>query len=290
MTEFFNTAGESPCLNIVADSSCDLCASDVACNAVGFATVPFFLNIGTQTYEDHEQLNTLEMITAMEQCNAASTSACPAPDAWMQQFEKASQSIAITISSNLSGSYNSAMAARRLVLAKHPEKQIAVLDSRSTGPESALCIRKMAEWIKNGTAMDEVVQKAQRFLQDTRTSFALSSFDNLVKNGRMSRLTGFVARKLGMWGIGIASNEGTITMKGKSRGAEKALRLLVEDMEERGFSGDLVAVSHCHNPDMAHRLKNAIEQRWNQAKVSIMTTRGLDSFYAERGGLIIAFC
>ena len=106
----------------------------------------------------------------------------------------------------------------------------------------------------------------------------------------MSKFTGFVAKKLGMWGIGIASDEGTIAMKAKSRGPVKALSVILDDMLERGFTGGEVAISHCCNEVMAERLRAGILERWKYATVRILRTRGLDSFYAERGGLIVAFC
>ncbi len=275
--------------NIVADSSCDLRSTDVACPETGFATVPFVFNIDGIDYTDTEDMNIETMLAAMDASDEASRSACPSPADWADEFEKAENTIAITISSNLSGSYNSALAARDLVLADDPSKNIVILDSKSTGPETALTIRHMVELIKAGHPIEKVRAEAQRFLDEMRTVFALSSFDNLVKNGRMSRFTGFVARKLGMWGIGIASDEGTIIIKGKSRGPQKALAFILDDMIERGFTGGVAAISHCMNPEMAKKLKDAILERWHEAKITILETRGLDSYYAERGGLIVAF-
>lgn len=276
--------------NIVTDSACDLLHKDIACEEVGFSCVPFSIRIADKEYKDDENLNVLEMLTHMENCPTASGSSCPSPYDWEQEFLKSEQTVVITISGNLSGSLNSALVAKDTVLAKHPERKIMVLDSRSTGPEIALCVYKIVGWIKDGLDFETINEKAQEFLDKTKTSFALSSFDNLVKNGRMSKLTGFVARKLGMWGIGIASDIGTIAMKGKSRGPKKAVALLLEDMEERGFSGKEVAISHCENEDMVQKLKESILVRWPTAEIKVLKTRGLDSYYAERGGLIISFC
>ncbi len=275
--------------NIVADSSCDLRSTDISCAETGFATVPFVFNIDGKDYVDSEDMDINILLNAMENSKEASRSACPSPATWEDEFTKADNTVAITISSNLSGSYNSALAARDMVFADHPDKNIVVLDSKSTGPEAALTIHKIAELIKSGHSIEVIRTEAQKFLDDIKTVFALCSFDNLIKNGRMSRFSGFVARKLGMWGIGIASDEGTISIKGKSRGAQKALTFIVDDMIERGFEGGVAAISHCKNSEMAQRLKKLITERWHGSKVMILETRGLDSYYAERGGLIIAF-
>ncbi|MBQ2816000.1 MAG: DegV family protein [Clostridia bacterium] len=272
---------------IISDSSCDLMKKDVACEEVDFTTIPFILNIGNEEYIDTEDLDTDKMISAMENCSTACGSACPSPANWLNEYKNTENAIAITISSNLSGSHNSAVVAKEM--ATDENKNVAVLDSRSTGPELAICIEELVKFIKSELPFDEVVKKANEVLAQTKTAFALCSFDNLVKNGRMSRLTGFVARKLGMWGIGIASEQGTISVTGKSRGPEKAISLIINDMIERGFSGARAIISHCKNEHFAAKLKNAILEKWENASVSFLETRGLDSFYAERGGIIIAY-
>ena len=137
--------------------------------------------------------------------------------------------------------------------------------------------------------IEKAVSEAEVLLRDTRIVFALSSFDNLVKSGRMSKVAGFVAGKLGMWGIGIGSDEGTISIKGKARGAAKATAMLLDDMKERGFHGGEVVISHCHNFAFADRLKCKIQELWQDTTISIMPTRGLCSYYAERGGLIVSY-
>ena len=105
----------------------------------------------------------------------------------------------------------------------------------------------------------------------------------------MGKMTGFLARALGMWGIGTASEEGTIVVEGKARGTKKTVRELINRMKERGFAGGRVAISHCDNLAVAQTLKENILRLWGNSEIEIITTRGLCSYYAERGGLIIGF-
>ena len=274
---------------IVSDSSCDLRGADFACAETGFSTVPFFIRIGDREYEDAEDMDVVEMITAMELCDELGSTACPAPMAWADEFREAEQAIAITISKNLSGSFSSAVAGRDLALAEDPSKRIAVLNSRSTGPALAMCIEHMVEWIRAGTPFEQVAELATDLLRNTKTIFTLSCFDNLVKNGRMSKFTGFVAKKLGMWGIGVGNSEGRIAMKGKTRGVSRVVNAIIEDMHERGFRSREMIISHCQNPVLAEKLRERVLEHWSNAKIRILSTRGLDSFYAERGGLIVAY-
>ncbi len=198
--------------------------------------------------------------------------------------------IAITISSQLSGSMNSALAARDMVLEKDPDKKIVILDSLSTGPEVlALCVKEIEHLIRHGLSFDDIAAHARGFLQKTKILFALSSFGNLIKNGHIHRLTGMLAKALGIWGIGSGSDEGKIAFESKARGAKKVVQTLVSTMKEHGFIGGNVAIRHCDNLALAQTLKNSILDIWENTSIEILPTRGLCSYYAERGGLIVSY-
>ena len=147
----------------------------------------------------------------------------------------------------------------------------------------------MQDWIAQGMDFEGVVRAAERCLQKTHIAFALSSFDNLIKNGRMSRAVGFWAHKLGMWGIGAGSDEGEIAMRGKTRGPWHAIGMRIAEMQENGFCGGRVAIDPCCNPDFAEKLRAKILERWETARVSIHPTRGLCGYYAQRHGVIVAY-
>lgn len=275
--------------NIIADSSCDLKSIAQVYDNIEFSTVPFTINIGDDIYVDDESLDTSIMVNAMENCTHASQTVCPSPYSWYEQFEKAEQCIAITISGQLSGSYNSANAAREMMLEKKPSKKIAILDSYSAGSALVLIAERLHELIGNQLCFEDVVSQVRDYITTKHTVFALSSFDNLIKNGRMSKFAGFLAKKLGVWGIGVGSDEGKIQIKTKVRGSNKMLSALIDDMVERGFAGGAMAISHCHNACLAEKLCEKVKELWKTAEIKILPTRGLCSYYAERGGLIVAF-
>ena len=109
---------------IVSDSSCEIRELKNPAPGVQFALVPFKIRVGEREYVDLATLNTQQMLQAMTDYNGASTTACPSPEEWAEYFLQADNCIALTISSNLSGSYNAAVAARTMVLEEHPEKKI----------------------------------------------------------------------------------------------------------------------------------------------------------------------
>ncbi len=273
---------------IVADSSCDLETLNTGSDDVGYEKVPFHLLIDDVDYEDTSSLDVGKMVDAME-VSKTSHSSCPAPDAWAELFEKADQSIAFTISSRLSGSYNSAMAARGMILEKYPDKKIEVVDSLSTGPKLVLLAQEAARKISEKVSFEEVSGACQEMARNVKTLFALASFHNLVQNGRVNKIAGFIAGKLNIRVIGIGTDEGRIQPKELMRGDKKVLRKLLENMIEGGYKGGLMAISHCQNLPMAEDLKRLICEQWKNAVVQILPTRGLDSYYAERNGLIISY-
>ncbi len=275
--------------NIIADTACDLYDGDINYPNINFETIPFSIRIGNEEFIDDENLNVDELIEKMNNCKEAAKTSCPSVGAWYEKFSQEGNVIAITITSQLSGSYNSANTAMGMVLEDNPNKNIVVLDSKSTGSEIILIIEKLCELINEGLEFDEVVKEINEYMKKTKVVFALSSFNNLVKNGRMSAATGFIAKILGFVGIGVASDIGTIEMKTKARGKKHALDKIIEDIKERGFAAKKVIIDHCQNLHFAQILKDKILSTWNDLKVVIKSTRGLCSIYAEKGGLIVGY-
>lgn len=273
---------------IVADSSCDLETMETGSAEIGYDTVPFQMTLDGRDYTDDAGLDVPEMVDRMETAKV-SHSACPSPEAWAKQFLRAEHSIAFTISSRLSGSFNSAMAARGMILEQHPEKKIEVIDSLSTGPKLVLLAQLAARQIHANIPFEQVCGNCKELVQNVKTIFTLSSFHNLVQNGRVSKIAGFIAGKLNIRVIGIGTEEGKIHLKELMRGEKKTLRNIVNCMREDGYSGQPMAICHCLNLQLAEDLKQMILESWRDAIVQILPTRGLDSYYAERNGLIVSY-
>ena len=275
--------------HIVTDSSCDELPEMTIPEGVTFGKVPFVFQIGHQFMTDDDQLDINEMLDAMEKCPEASHSACPAPGLWEEEFGRADQVLAFTISANLSGSYDSAMTARHMVLEQHPDKKIFVLNSLGTGPMLSLAVQKAVSLIAANASFETVTAELSRFVRERHTLFALCSFNNLVKNGRVSRLAGLIAGKLGIWGIGAGSPEGKIEIVAKVRCTRRIMDTMLDKMKQNGFTGGTVMISHCLNPEFAEQMRDAIKKVFANVQVLLGATGGLCSFYAERRGLIIVY-
>lgn len=279
--------------NIVSDSSCDLQKKDFQSESVRFETVPLRLLVGDREFVDNEELRVPELLVAMAEEKAQSSSACPSPAAFARAFEQGDKTVCFTISGNLSGTYNSAVMAREMVLEEHPEKEICVIDSKSTAGAMVLLIRKaqaLMEANPEGDCFEEICNQLRIYQASLRTCFTLENFDNLIKNGRMRPIVGTLLHTLGIHIIAEATPQGTIRVVDKARGALKTYQGLTAYMNNsKDCTGAEVVIAHCENLTGAMKLREQILKDVPVKSVDICSCRGLTSFYAMEKGLIIGY-
>ena len=270
---------------IVSDSSSDM----LEVENVSFASVPLKIITSEKEYVDDAQLDVDMMVEELEKHKGRSSSSCPNVQDWLSAFGDAENIFCVTITSGLSGSCNSANMAAKEYMDEHPERKVYVVDSLSTGPENALLIQKLCEYIEGGLEFDKIVETIQKYQKHTHLIFALESLHNLVNNGRVSALTAKIAGIIGMRIVGIASEQGTLEITNKSRGVKKTLSDIIENMKKFGYNGDKVRIHHCQNLEGAKAIKELILSIYPKAKIEIHKTRALCSYYAERGGLLVGY-
>lgn len=274
----------------VSDSSSDLLESAANFENIDYASVPLKIIVDEEEFVDDEKLDLTAMFNAIKKSIKGTSSACPAPDEWKENFETADNVLAFTISSALSGSYNSAMVARDIVLAENPGKNIYVQDSHSTAGAMVLLMEKACELIQSAIPFDEIAKMLAEFESTLHTLVTLSNYENLVKNGRMSKFTGMIASSLGLRAIAEATKQGEIKVIHKTRGEQGAIKYIANLMGAlKDVTDKHVIISHCNNENGANFLKTAIENLYNPRKISIVPTRGLTSFYADQEGLIVSY-
>ena len=278
--------------NIVSDSSCDMRTSDFHSDRVLFHSVPLRIQVGDLEFVDDDALEVPEMLLAMAAEKSASSSSCPSPADFARAFEAGDCTVCFTITSNLSGTYNSAQMARDLVLEEHPEKRICVIDSRATAGAMVLLIRRAKELMEADETgdFDGICAQLRLYQAALRTCFTLENFDNLIKNGRMRPLVGTLLHSLGIHVIADATPQGTIHVADKARGEAKTFRAITALMRaSKECDGAEVVISHCENGEGAQRLKEQILADLPVKRVDVIPCRGLTSFYAMEKGLIIGY-
>ncbi len=274
---------------IIADSSCDLTSLAHISPDILFGRAPLRILVDDTEFVDTYDLDTRKMMDAVYAFKGKTGSACPSPEEYADLCRDVDDAYIITISSSLSGSYNSAVLARDLVLAEYPEKNIHVFDSLSTGPELSLIAEKIARLASSGMAFAEVVEQVKEYMTHTALLFQLNSLENLTKNGRVSKMAGMTAKLLGIRMIGIASTVGTVEPLHKCRGTEKTYSLMLQEMRERGFTGGRVILGHAFQEAGAQMMRQMILNEFPTANITIMPLSGLCCYYAEEGGLLVGF-
>ena len=271
-------------IKIVVDSSSNL----TELSGVPFASAPLKIITDNKEYTDDSCLDVNKMADALYHYNGKSSTSCPNISDWLTAFGDAEEIICLTITSMLSGSYNSACKAKEAYEQEHPTRRVYVIDTRSAGPEIALVAYKAQELIAGGLDFDSVINSLESYKTDLL--FVLESMKNLANNGRVSKIAAAAAGVLGVRAIGKASDEGTLELLSKSRGASRSTDAVVKHMADCGYSGGKVRIAHCQNDSGAYELSLKIKRKFPSTnKIIIEECRGLCSFYAEKGGMLIGF-
>lgn len=270
---------------IVADSSANLFTFP----DVDFASVPLKIIAGEKEYVDTPVLDVDQMIDDLKHHKGRSGSSCPNVNDWLEAFGEAECVLAVTISSNLSGSYESAMQAASEYCRVHPECRAHVFDSRSAGPELQLVIEELVRCVRADMRFEDIVAAVEAYQRRSYTLFSLKSMMNLARNGRVHPAAARLAGVLGIHAVGDASPEGTLRMCSKNRGENRAIGAILDEMRGNGFQGGRVRIAHCQNMQAAECLKQRIREWMPESDVEIRACAALCSFYAESGGLILAY-
>lgn len=268
---------------IVADSSCDIWEL----NGVDFAVAPMTISTDNKHYVDNQELDVRLMSEDLAKYKGVSHTACPSVGSWLDCYEGFDEIFVITLTGAMSGTYNSAMTAKGIYEEENENVKVHVFDSLSTGPEMRLLIEKLKEMIEEDLPFEEIVEKGQDYLNHTRLFFALKSLHNFAMNGRVSKT---VASAIGVLNISIfatASEEGTIQQISKCRGEKKVVKSMIEHLEDAGYHGGKVRISHADNLKLAHNVRDKILELYPNADIIVYPMGGLCTYYAEIGGLLV---
>ena len=272
-------------IKIVTDSSADM----LSLEKVNFTSAPLKIITSEKEYVDDENIDVDAFIDDLDKNKDKVTTACPSSQDWLNAFGDAKCVFCITITSNLSGAYNSAVVAKKEYEEKNAGSRVHIFDSLSTGPECKLIAEKIQELAMDGKSMDEIIEIVENYMKKTHLMFMLESVKNLKNNGRVSPILAKIIGVLGIRLVGKASDQGTLEVLSKVRGEKHALSNLVDHIKKLGYNGGKLRIAHCRNVEVANKLKDKLKELFADADIEIYPTRALCSFYAEKGGLLVGF-
>jgi DegV family protein with EDD domain len=247
------------------------------------------INTDQKEFVDDASLNVKEMVDFLDDYKGKSKTSCPNTEDWLKAFGDADDIFCVTITSGLSGSYNTACAAKTIYEDENEGKRVFVLDSLSAGPEITLLIKKLQEYVISGMEYEEICRNIMEYRNGTGLIFMLKSLKNFANNGRVSPALARIVEFLGICIVGKASEEGTLEPVHKCRGEAKALSTLASELKVGGVSCGKISIAHCENELGTVRLKAMLQTSFPNAQIEIHKLRGLCSFYAEKGGILIGF-
>jgi DegV family protein with EDD domain len=276
-------------IKIVVDSCCDL--TDDMKKEMNIEIAPLVLQLGNKSYIDNESLDVKQYIKDMAACEVAPKTACPSPEEYMQKYKGEESTFVVTLSSALSGSYNSAMVAKDMFLEEVGNKFIHVFDSLSASVGETLITLKINDLAHLNLSELEIVDKVNKYIKDMKTYFILENLEHLAKAGRLNPIVAKIASMLSIKPIMGGTEEGTIKLVEKTRGYKKAIRRLAEIVGEEGknLEEKVLGIAHCNCLDKALEFKEEILKYYNFKSIFIVETGGLSSTYADDGGLIVVF-
>lgn len=272
---------------IVVDSCCEL--PEELCGDERFQIIPLELFVGDYHILDDESFDQKEFLDQVAASRVCPRSACPSPERYMEAYlADAERVYVVTISAKLSGSYNSAVLAANLYAEEHGEKKIHVFDSESTSGGELQLVLKLMELEEEGLSFEKIVEKVERHRNGILTYFVLDNLETLRKNGRLSSVKALVASTLSIKPI-MAGCRGQIVQKSQCIGMKKALARLGElvTAELKEARDRCLIISHCNAPERAELVKKLMLAKNEFKRVIILNTRGVNSMYANAGGVIV---
>ena len=254
-------------------------------------SIPLTLTVGGENIIDDEtfdQADFLKKVAASPECPK---SACPSPERYMKAFDcDADHIYAVTLSAELSGSYNSAVLGRNLLEEEKPGRKIHIFNSKSASIGQTLIGMKIQECEEAGYSFEKVIETVDEYIAGQHTFFVLDNLETLRKNGRLSKVKALVASALKIKPVMGSTDEGNICQLDQARGINKALVKMAGQIAEKTQNSEekVLAISHCNCHERAILLKNALQEKMPLKNIVVLDTAGVSSMYANDGGVIVA--
>lgn len=277
-------------IKIVADSGCDF-TEDMRCqNNINIVQVPLNLQLGDKQYTDDENLNIEFYVNEMVNCKIGRKTAAPSPELFLEKYIGEESIFVITLSSYLSGSYNSAVTAKKIYEEEYGKKFIHIIDSLSASSGETIIALKLNELSKQNLSDEDIKEKITNFVSEMNTYFILECYDSLVNTGRLNPYVAKLASLLSIVPICGAENGHTV-LKSQARGKKKAFSKLIDLMLKEGkdFENKTLGITHVCCLEKAIELKEEILKKIKFKDIVISKASGLCSTYADNHGLIVAF-
>lgn len=273
---------------IIVDS-CGELTEEMRASGV-FETASLAIDVNGHHIIDDETFDQTQFLKYVEESPECPKSSCPSPERYMEGYHcEAEHVYAVTLSAELSGSYNSAVLGKNLYEEEYGEKDIYIFNSRSASVGETLIALKIRECEEKGMSFEEVIEHVERYIEQKHTYFVLETLETLRKNGRLTGIKAIMATALNIKPVMGATSEGVICQLGQARGVKKALAKMVEHVIADAVNTEekILGIAHCNCKERAESVKAMLQKKVQFKDVVIVDTAGISSMYAADGGIIV---
>ena len=180
-----------------------------------------------------------------------------------QYLKQGKDVLHVTLSSGISGTYNSACAARDQLAEKYPERKITVIDSLCASAGYGLLIDRMADLRDGGMGIDELAAWTETHKLEVQHWFFSSDLTFFIRGGRISKAAGVMGGLLKICPVMDVEPDGSLAVKEKIRSKSRAIARDLQKMEElaqggRNYTGKVfISQSECREDadELAHRIE-----------------------------------
>lgn len=252
-------------IRIITDS-----ASDIPKNLIdkyGIIELPLTIRFGDEEFRDREDMSTEIFFKKLAESKVMPVTSQIIPVSFIKAYQKELEAensiISIHTSSELSGTYQSAILAKQYL----GDEKISVIDSRSATLALGMIVLKAAELAEKGFEHKEIVEKIEAYKKDVKLIVVVNTLENLRRGGRLSDTQAFLGEVLNLKLI-LTVDNGKVIVIDKVRGEKKALRRVIELMREKGnnISGNVIGIGNVRCPEYSEKLKELIVEEFGKVE------------------------
>ncbi|MGP4041827.1 DegV family protein [Gracilibacillus sp. D59] len=278
-------------VKILADSACDLSSEDV--KQFDIEVLALTVQLDGEDYEDGVSISSKKVYDAMREGKSPKT-AQVSPQVFKDTFEKhakaGNQVLYLTLSSELSGTYQGAKLMEQEVKEEYPDCELHVIDTKCASLGYGLVVLRAAELAQSGARLDEILEVSKHHYQHMEHIFTVDDLEYLYRGGRVSKTAAFVGTLLKVKPL-LHMEDGKLIPLEKVRGSKKVYKRMIEVMEERGkdLENQLVAISHGDALDTAENIAKMIREKWNVKDIKINMIGSSIGAHAGPGTIALFF-
>ncbi|MGM7719544.1 DegV family protein [Metabacillus sp. Hm71] len=278
-------------VHIIADSACDLPINYFEEHSISF--LPLSVEMNGEQLADQKEIKPKQLYDAMREGTVVKTSQA-SPLSLKELFTSLATtgipSLYVAFSSELSGTYQTAMMMRNEVLEEYPDFHLSIVDSKCASLGHGLAVKYAKELSEKGQSLSEIETAVTSYCSKMEHIFTVDDLEYLARGGRISKTSAFVGGLLNIKPLLHVENGKLVPLE-KIRGRKKVFKRMIEIMRERGVNlqNQTIAISHGDDEKAANELKEMIEEAFSPKEIYINYVGAVVGAHAGPGTLAVFF-